>query len=203
MNLQRLREQTAAEHTSTEDSVPLMGASLTREEYVLNLQRFYRVVGAWDRWVDANAPEDLLPLLHGRRRATLLLHDLQAMEAAVPAALPSLPKLEHSEVEGDARSVFLGRMYVMEGSTLGGQYLARHAEETLGLASGEGTAYFRGYGEATGERWREFRAVLQQLPEQQEATVTAAAKEMFKIFREAMRDCDRRQGETSVTAPGG
>ena len=146
------------------------------------------MVSAWDRWVDAHAPQDLLPLLAGRRRSTLLQHDLEALGSAVPSGEDALPQsvMESSAVTGDPRSMFLGRMYVMEGSTLGGQYIARHAEETLGLVSGEGNSYFRGYGEATGERWREFRAVLHTLPESEAVTVVASVKEMFAIFRESM-----------------
>jgi heme oxygenase len=189
MDLIRLREQTAGEHAQTEDTVPLMSPTLTRAEYVENLRSFYRVVGAWDRWVDAHAPQDLLPLLAGRRRSTLLQHDLEAMGARVPDddVLADFA-MEESAVSGDSRSVFLGRMYVMEGSTLGGQYIARHVEETLSLVSGQGNSYFRGYGEATGDRWREFRAVLQTLPETEAETVIASAKEMFSIFRETMQE---------------
>ena len=190
MDLMRLRRQTSGEHATTEDTVPLMSPSLTRAEYTAMLRRFYRVVSAWDRWVDGHTPQDLLPLLTGRRRATLLRRDLEVMGETRPAdpddAAPS--RMEKSVVEGNPRSIFLGRMYVMEGSTLGGQYIARHVEETLGLKEGEGNAYFRGYGEATGERWREFRAVLQALPETEADTVIASAKEMFAIFGDAMRD---------------
>ncbi len=188
MNLIRLREQTAGEHSQTEDTVPLMSPTLTRAEYVATLRRFHRVVSAWDRWVDAHAPQDLLPLLAGRRRSTLLQQDLQAMGAKPGEETLPQTNMESSAVIGDPRSIFLGRMYVMEGSTLGGQYIARHVEETLGLAGGEGNSYFRGYGEATGERWREFRAVLQTLPESEAETVIASAKDMFAIFGEAMQE---------------
>ena len=88
--------------------------------------------------------------------STLLQQDLQAMGAKAGEETLPQSNMESSAVIGDPRSIFLGRMYVMEGSTLGGQYIARHVEETLGLSSGEGNSYFRGYGEATGERWREF-----------------------------------------------
>ena len=186
MDLTRLREQTAGEHAQTEDTVPLMSPMLTRADYLVTLRRLYRVVSAWDRWVDAHAPDDLLPLLTGRRRASLLQHDLEAMGETAPADALPMDRME-SSIAGDPRSIFLGRMYVMEGSTLGGQYIARHAEETLGVSSGEGNRYFRGYGEATGERWREFRAVLQALPDNEESTVTGSAREMFSIFRDVMQ----------------
>ena len=190
MDLIRLREQTAGNHAATEDTVPLMSPALTRAEYIATLRRFYRVVSAWDRWVDAHVPADLLPLLAGRRRADLLAHDLEAMQADVPDSAGALPEstMEASSITGDPRSIFLGRVYVMEGSTLGGQYIARHAEEMLGIAPGDGNSYFLGYGEATGERWREVRSVLAALPDTEADTVIASAKEMFNLFGDAMRE---------------
>ena len=195
MDLTQLRKQTAGDHAATEDAVPLMNPGLTRAGYVDMLKRFYRVVSAWDRWVDAHAPQDLLPLLQGRRRATLLASDLEAMGSPLTEGTEVYPPfvLGDSCTAGDVRSVFLGRLYVMEGSTLGGQYIAQHAEETLGLASGAGDSYFRGYGEATGDRWREVRTVLQALPDTELDTVVASAREMFTLFGAAMREAQQVQ----------
>jgi heme oxygenase len=188
MDLARLREETAPEHTATEDTVPLLSPGLDRPNYIETLQRFHRIVSAWDAWSDRHAPADLLPLLIGRRRADLLADDLISLGAAVPSSDSSVisERMESSAVAGDARSVFLGRMYVMEGSTLGGQYIARHVEETLGLTPGQGDSYFRGYREATGERWKEFRAVLAALPDEETSTVIASARNMFELFRDSM-----------------
>ena len=47
-------------------------------------------------------------------------------------------------------ATLLGAMYVMEGSTLGGQLIARHVELVLGLTAGQGNAHFRGHNERTG-----------------------------------------------------
>ena len=162
-----------------------MRDTLTRVEYADCLRRFYRIAHAWDAWSDAHAPADLLPLLKGRRRASLLADDLRTLGEAVPTPT-RLDRMEHA-VPGDVRPVFLGRMYVMEGSTLGGQYIAKHVEERLGLIRGKGDSFFAGYGEATSARWQEFRAVLAEVPEMEAGTVIDSAKEMFDIFGEAMR----------------
>ena len=188
MDLKRLREQTAGHHAATEETVPLMSPGLTRAEYIVVLKRLYSMVSAWDRWADAHVPEDLLPLLAGRRRAVMLQRDLEALGADLRADAPFAPGLEGSQVKGDPRSIFLGRMYVMEGSTLGGQFIARHVESALGIAPGHGNSYFQGYGEATGERWREVRAALQALPEGETDTVIGSAREMFTLFGEAMQE---------------
>jgi len=187
MDLTRLREQTAAEHAGTEETVPLMSAALTRDGYADTLCRFHRVVAAWDRWADAHAPADLLPLLQGRRRATLLQADLETLGHTAPAAVMDAA-FQQTAVPGDPRSVFLGRMYVMEGSTLGGQYIAKHLEEHFSFPHGQGDSYFVGYDAETGSRWKEFRAVLADLPESEADTVIASAKNMFDLFGKAMRD---------------
>lgn len=53
----------------------------------------------------------------------------------------------------------LGYLYVLEGSTLGGQLLYRHLRETLRLTR-ECTNYLRGYESRTGPQWRAFLDVL-------------------------------------------
>jgi heme oxygenase len=189
MDTLRLRQATSADHAGTEDSVPLMSPTLTREQYVDVLQRFYRIVRAWDAWADTHAPEDLREMVTERRRASLLADDLLIMGNSSAPAEDDVPhdSMASTAVPGDPRAVFLGRMYVMEGSTLGGQLLARHVEQQLGLAPGRGDSYFAGYGDHTGQRWREFKAVLQALPEIHADTVIASARNMFHLFGESMK----------------
>jgi heme oxygenase len=189
MDLERLRSETRAEHESTESVMPLMQADLSREQYVAVLQKLHPVVSSWERWAVANVPADLLETVNGRQRAALIARDLESMGARIidkargfPAeAIPGL--IDSSAV---CRASFLGAMYVMEGSTLGGQYIARHLEEVLGLQPGEGDAYFRGYGERTGEMWWAFKAVLTDVPDTEADSVIAAAKAMFGVFRAGM-----------------
>lgn len=185
MDLQLLRQATSAEHSSTEETVPLMADDLDHATYVDTLRRFYRVALAWDRWADSNVPVDLKPLLEGRRRATLLAEDLRNLgEPTLPA---DIPDAEFINNDAATREVFLGRLYVMEGSTLGGQYIARHVEEKLNLPHGVGDSYFVGYGDNTGERWRQVREVLSAVPDEQGSAVITSAKQMFEIFGAIMR----------------
>lgn len=187
MDTALLRNATREEHNATEATVPLMDPSLTLTQYGDVLARMYRIVRAWDDWADAHAPNDLKPILHTRRRAALLANDLKTLGHLAPS-VEEVPheRMQSTAVAGDPRAVFLGRMYVMEGSTLGGQLLARHLEEHFGFAEGVGDSYFRGYGEATGERWRQFKEFLEDLPEETTDTVVASARNMFALFAEAM-----------------
>ena len=76
----------------------------------------------------------------------------------------------------------------MEGSTLGGQTIARHVERVLELNAGQGDSYFRGHGENTGRMWKEFCQVQQtRVPDRETGAVVEAAKAMFQVFGSWMR----------------
>jgi heme oxygenase len=78
---------------------------------------------------------------------------------------------------------FFGAMYVMEGSTLGGQLIARHVEVALHLSEGQGSSYFRGHGSQTGPLWKEFCEMLKlRIPDEQTDAVVVSAKAMFSTF---------------------
>ena len=85
-----------------------------------------------------------------RLRAHLILQDLELPESAPGLPLcPAMPPL-HTWPQ------LLGAMYVVEGSTLGGQVITRQlAQAGLPLR-----AYFTGYGARTGPRWKAFCQLL-------------------------------------------
>ncbi|MGI4830067.1 MAG: biliverdin-producing heme oxygenase [Janthinobacterium lividum] len=108
-------------------------------------------------------------------------------EHAEPAhAEPGHAETGHAEAT-DAQpthqdAAFLGAFYVLEGSTLGGRFIAQHVETTLGISPGQGDAYFRGHGEHTGAMWREVTEAIARLPEQDAEITIAAAKRTFQAF---------------------
>ncbi len=111
-----------------------------------------------------------------------------------------------SQSEAGFEAGFMGALYVMEGSTLGGRFIARHVEQVLGLEPGRGDAYFQGHGEATGSLWRETTAAIAEVPEAQAEVVIAAAKRTFAAFGEAIRrqtrDVDGCRGGMTPGAGG-
>jgi heme oxygenase (biliverdin-IX-beta and delta-forming) len=186
MDLERLRRETVPDHNSVEQSVPLMDEGLTRDTYVSCLLKLHGIIAAWEEWAVANAPVWIQPFLAARRRAQLLRLDLTWFGAEDPDdERPTLPQM------ADAAGV-LGAMYVMEGSTLGGQLIARHVERVLDLAPGQGDAYFRGHNERTGRLWKEFCDVLQtKVPDSETDAVISGAKAMFRVFGLWMQIADK------------
>jgi heme oxygenase (biliverdin-IX-beta and delta-forming) len=182
MDLEQLRRETLPDHDSVEQSVPLMDEELDVDTYVSCLLKLHGMIAAWEEWAAPHAPAWIQPLLAARRRGQLLMLDLTWFGADTSGeARPTLPELR------DATSL-LGAMYVMEGSTLGGQLIARHVELVLGLTAGQGNAYFRGHNERTGQLWKEFCDVLRtKVPDSETDAVIAAAKAMFGVFGSWMR----------------
>ncbi len=50
----------------------------------------------------------------------------------------------------------IGLLYVIEGSTLGGQVIARQVQQSLGVSVLHGGRFFYGYGEQTEQHWQDF-----------------------------------------------
>jgi heme oxygenase len=55
----------------------------------------------------------------------------------------------------------VGVLYAIEGSTLGGQVIARQVAKNFGLTSANGGRFFSGYGTQTAERWNAFEIFMQ------------------------------------------
>ena len=106
------------------------------QPYELELARHAEALGpAWE--------------IAARRRAPLILDDLGLAPAQLPLC-PAMPPLA-------SLPQVLGAMYVLEGSTLGGQVLARQ----LAKAGIDLRRYFEGYGALTGPRWKTFCQLLE------------------------------------------
>ena len=95
-------------------------------------------------------------------------------------------------------------MYVLEGSTLGGQFLTRHFATALSLTPDTGCAFFSGYGPATGPRWAAFVKLLDALdaPENRAETLDAALEtfERLEAWMVSAREAHAPQAATAVEA---
>ena len=154
--LRRLRSETAAEHRAVEDTLDLLSADLTRDRLVDVLARMH---GFWqaaeaglDDW-SANEPADAAGIgWERRRRSHLFADDLAALGAGPADVVPELPDVPDTDAA-------LGRLYVLEGSSLGGVFIDRHLAGLPQLAATERLTSFSPYGEQTGAMWRAFRTV--------------------------------------------
>jgi heme oxygenase len=153
--LRLLRSATAAEHERVEEILGLMDPLLTRDRLAAVLELMH---GFWlaaeeglDGWA-ARKPADAADLQWGRRRrASLFAADLAALGR--PGVAPERPTLPPVADTDEA----VGRLYVLEGSTLGGTFIDRHLATLPDLSGGVRLRAFSPYGADTGAMWHAFR----------------------------------------------
>jgi heme oxygenase len=178
--LQRLRAETQPAHKRLETRLDLVKATLTTNDYRKLLEKFYGFYvpeeAALQPVCDASLPEIRF---EGRRKARLLLRDLAALGLSRQQieALPLCDRIP--EIAGPAEA--LGCLYVLEGSTLGGQIISRHLQSALGIRPENGGAFFASYGARVGVMWRTFGAVLTSYAarENQDAAIVQSACDIF------------------------
>ncbi len=151
--LQLLRAGTATEHADVEQTLDLMSPRLQRSRLIAVLERLH---GFWaaaenglEAWAERHPADAGAVDWPSRRRAGLFVDDLRALGsdgAAVPPVLPDV----------DCTDEALGRLYVLEGSTLGGTFIDRHLAGLPQLADVRLRA-FSPYGPETGAMWHAFR----------------------------------------------
>ena len=175
MDINSLKLQTSVEHDRVENSMRVMDRHLDLKTYVHVLQSLYGFVLGWEQWAARSTSTTVQTLLCGRQRSKLLGEDLRFFSSDPFSGTYAGPDLLVS-----SQSHVLGGLYVMEGSTLGGQYIARHVEGILALTPGSGDSFFRGYGDATSRMWREVKEALTDLPDTETEDVICAARKLFQ-----------------------
>lgn len=183
MDLEQLRTATAAHHEAVEASIPLMQMDLDQATYITVLLRMHAFVVTWEHFSEERASGWIRDALQVRSRRHLLEADLRSLGAKIvmPDVRPWMPSIV-------GNSGLLGAMYVMEGSKLGGQIIARHVRAVLNLHQNEGILYFLGHGDQTGLMWSQFLGFLRtEIPDGEAQEAISSAQQMFASFGECMR----------------
>lgn len=153
--LERLRSETAALHEAIERKLDLLSPSLNVGQYIEKLCWFRRAFTPWEAALAYNCPPEHRALWQGREKTFRIEEDLRWLGVETPPI-----ENETQPPLLDEAGLWLGSLYVMEGSTLGGRFIAQHLESHFGWAGGRGYSFFRGYGEKTAERWQAVRTAL-------------------------------------------
>ncbi|MFP2958601.1 biliverdin-producing heme oxygenase [Myxococcus sp. 1LA] len=153
--MQRLKSETRPHHERTEAQVRLMDADLTPTAYRRHLEAlfgFYVPLEARLAELGLDAMTGLS--VHSRWKVPLLVEDLHALghDDASLARLPLCAELPSLAGVPDA----LGCLYVLEGSTLGGQLILRHLRRHFDGTPLGTFSFFRAYGDDVGPQWRAF-----------------------------------------------
>lgn len=182
-----LRTQTRAQHTRLEERLAIEERVRDRHAYVELLERFHAYYFPVEEQLIAftQAFNEHGIDLSARLKTEKLQRDLIALgqHAPEPADADLVP-----EISTFPRAV--GCLYVMEGSTLGGQLIMRQIGASLRLDAETGAAFYSGYGDRTGSMWQAFLKFLATLPfdEQDVTQAIDAARETFESLEQWLCD---------------
>ena len=176
MIMPRLKEATRPHHEAIEAGIDVFRLGSSIENYRRVLGRF---LGYYEPVEDAFARIpgwEAVGLDRVERRKTpLLVADLRALglEDDAIAALPRCRDFPRLDVMAEA----FGAMYVLEGATLGGQYIRKSVEREFGIGPDSGCAFYSSYGDRVGPMWKAFGAALTDFastPETEDVVVRSA-----------------------------
>jgi heme oxygenase len=171
-----LKEQTQVNHQLLEKKLVLKMRSLcSQSDYVKLLSFFYSYFGGLEQQISKHLIMERIPDYMRRRKAEALLADIKTLGAEPPA----LADGSHLPTIVDHRQA-LGALYVMEGSTLGGEIISRMIGKQLSLV--KGLSFFKGYGHETADMWQAFKADLNKPENLPGDAVVEAANETFRKF---------------------
>jgi len=192
--LAALKQGTREEHVAIERQLRLMVPGVTLDDYRDYLSRMLGYCEPLEAALAAlDALPDEVPDFERRRKAGAAARDLCDL-GAVAADVAALPRCADLPPLGSvARG--LGCLYVLEGSTLGGQIIARHLELRLGVGPQRGGSFVRSYGPDVGPMWRAFGVGLEayaaRAPDLRDAVVAAARDTFVTLGRWLARGPDR------------
>lgn len=173
----QLKEQTRQEHLQLEKKLLSRISEIdTVSDYVDLLAVLYGYYGAVENVLTHHLRDTTGIHFHERLKAARLLEDIAIYSPnhPTPSLCPRVPQIASFYSA-------LGVIYVLEGSTLGGQIIAKLISRKLNVASG--LNFFLSYGDDVERMWASFKDVLRKpcTPGQQTEAV-AGAKQTFQTF---------------------
>ncbi len=141
-----LREKTAVSHQALHEHdllAPLQDNNITLDDYYWCIRAFHRAYANIDSTTFKTSIPDTAALEWLKNDM-----DIHAIEEVNLTIVP-YPTIK-------SNSTYLGYLYVKQGSTLGGRIISKHLHKNLGLVEHKTNHFFAGFGDETGERWKQF-----------------------------------------------
>lgn len=184
MILSRLREVTSEQHRLIEQTIDLPSRLKTLESYAAYLARFYGFyLPVESRLAQVSSLASVVMNFSTRLKTSLLKADLIALgwtgnSIEAIDVCSSIPEIE------DLPSA-LGTLYVLEGSTLGGQYVRKQIQNRYQLGPDNGCSFFSCYGHQVREMWTDFCGAMTAFSQQHsesDSKIISAAMQTFTRF---------------------
>lgn len=150
--LEQLRAATSVSHKNLESlpvSASILSPRVTHKDYANYLSLMHDAIKSIETYIFPKLTA-IVPDIENRRKLPAIEADLSVLGH----------KKENFETifdhENQSAGFALGIFYVIEGSSLGGRFILKNIEQALGYNETNGAAYFGGYGNKTGSRWKDF-----------------------------------------------
>jgi heme oxygenase len=154
-----LKAGTVSQHKAIERLMPFFKHGFSLKQYTDILAAF---LGFFEPLENSLVPvlgdQALVIDIRHRMRTHLLRNDLRVLGVS-RSAITAIPRCHQLPVLRDL-SDGLGCLYVLEGSTLGGQLIARELSRCFNIDVNSGASFFLSHGNHTGEMWAEFCAAV-------------------------------------------
>jgi heme oxygenase len=191
---ERLREATRLLHRRLEAQLPLLDSDLTPARYRDVLRAFFGFYVPLESSLETSAPPALSADVACRRKSWWLLEDLLSLgdSTQVIGALPLCRELPPMATQTDV----LGALYVVEGATLGGQYVLQSLRRSLGPNADHHVRFFASYGSRVPDMWAALLRILKAAAydEMQEQAIIASACRTFSSFEQWLKHCQGEEG---------
>jgi len=184
MILQKLKIETLEAHRATERlfyGKEIMSGALSKAQYSEMLQKNHYIFrqlepllqNSFTRFFDKEV--EFIPQLG---RAQLMVKDLEILHSLKQNYEVNLPEVEK-------KTQFIGALYVVEGSMLGGMMIGRKLAENENLPDAENLHFYNPNNKNTGKRWKSFRDFVArvELKEEDFADVKKGALDTFGFFQ--------------------
>src|SRR5690606_10161906 len=126
----------------------------TVDDYLKILLYFYRFFVPLEKTIFLQVKE-ALPDAAQRRKAAWIMEDIHFFR---PAYQPAFTTSSTPEINSLSQAI--GALYVIEGSTLGGQVICKMVAQKLDISHAGGFKFFSGYGEETLSMWGNFKKIM-------------------------------------------
>ena len=185
----RLRDATAPLHNQLNQQ-PMLAALLGKDfplaDYQQLLGTYYSLYHQLEAAIKRYLTQQPIEFdYQSRYKTSLLLNDLNYWHItpeplSCQIALPELTNLGQ----------LIGLLYVLEGSTLGANFIAQHLKLSYGYTRSTGSDFFSAYGEQNQSHWQSFITYINSFSDQTELATQAIVSAClgFACFNQALTD---------------
>ena len=183
---EEIKKFTAPLHAKVEQELvsKLFNPNLSPSEYGRILLHFHFAYLQMEHLVASGS--DGNELLHDRSKLSWIKEDLESLEGDFQEV--SFDHLVLDLHVDYAHS--LGVSYVMEGSTLGGKFIAKKLQELDWIEKDKHLNFFLSYGDSRGEKWKDFLNLLNAYGEanpSRQTEILAASEKAFQFMHAVIK----------------